>query len=226
MNRPVWPILFEDNHLLAIAKPAPLATMGALASQETLLDQAKLYLKHKYRKPGNVYLGVVSRLDAMVTGVVVFARTSKAAQRLSQQFRDRKTRKLYWALVPHPLQPHAGSCRDWLLKDDQKHRMRVVSSTTAGAQCAELGYRTCGTVGRYSWLEIDLLTGRKHQIRVQLAELGAPILGDRKYGSQARWPQGIALHSRELHLDHPVQHTPLHLIAPVPDSWRESGFRG
>ncbi len=212
-------ILFEDNHLLVVNKPARLSTMGAGAGQTTVLSLAKDYIKRKYSKPGNVYLGVVSRLDSLVTGVLVFARTSKAAARLSEQFRGRDVAKTYWAMVEGLVAP-AGRCTNWLLHDDQAERVRVVGPNTPDAKQALLSYRRLATAGGNSLLEIELETGRKHQIRVQLADHGCPILGDRKYGSSRTFPVGIALHARRLVIRHPISRDTLPLEAPLPSAWR------
>jgi len=213
-------VLYEDNHLLAINKPAGLPTMGAPAGAATLVTWAQDYLRRRYHKPGNVYIGVVSRLDASTTGVVLLARTSKAAGRLSEQFRTRAVSKTYWAVVEGLVKPSEEECRDWLLKDEAAHRMRCVAATAAGAQEARLSYRRLAEREAISVLEVELHTGRKHQIRVQLARRGHPILGDAKYGSRQPFSAGIALHARRLALVHPVRGEQLTLLAPLPPSWR------
>jgi 23S rRNA pseudouridine1911/1915/1917 synthase len=214
-------VLYEDNHLLAVAKPAGLPTMGVQPQEPSLIALAKDYLKQKYHKPGNVYLGVVSRVDATVTGVVVFARTSKAAARLTEQFRSATVRKVYWALVAGRPEPAEAVCVDWLRKDEPHQRMHVTRPQHPEAKEARLSYRTLQPLRTAALLEVLLQTGRKHQIRVQLAARGYPILGDRKYGSERPFPDGIALHARELELVHPVRRTPLKIIAPLPDCWRK-----
>jgi len=217
-------VLFEDNHLLAVVKPAGLPTMGVEAGRTSLVTLAKDYLKAKYGKPGNVYLGVVSRLDAAASGVIIFARTSKAAARLTDLFRRGDVEKTYWALVEGRPEPPEASCVDWLMKDEQQMRMVVCGPHQAGAQEARLRYRTLRRLPRATLLEVRLETGRKHQIRVQLAHRGHPVLGDRKYGATATFSQGIALHSRQLVLDHPVRKTPLRLEAPLASAWRKHGI--
>jgi 23S rRNA pseudouridine1911/1915/1917 synthase len=214
-------ILFEDNHLLAVQKPAGLPTMGAKAGVPSLLAIAKDYIGRKYHKPGNVYLGVVSRLDALVTGVVILARTSKAAARLTEQFRRGEVEKVYWALVEGEVGPAEERCVDWLRKDDRQARMLITDAGHPDAEEARLTYRRLRTFGRTALVEVHLETGRKHQIRVQLAHCGHPILGDRKYGSHRSFPEGIALHAKELGLIHPVRKTPLQLTAPLPTSWQK-----
>jgi 23S rRNA pseudouridine1911/1915/1917 synthase len=223
MNPERLEVLYEDNHLLAVLKPVGLATMGLAANRTTLLTLAKKYVKERYRKPGNVYLGTISRLDVPVTGVVLFARTSKAARRLTDQFRNRTVEKTYWALVEGVVRPAAGQWGDWLAHDERHRRVRVVGPSQPGAKEARLAYRRIEVLDGNSWLEVDLETGRKHQIRVQAAERRHPILGDRKYGSHQRFPAGIALHSRRLVLTHPVGGDPVTLEAPVPGVWHAFG---
>jgi len=213
-------VLYEDNHLLALNKPAGLATMGLSPEEPTLVSAAKAYIKRKYAKPGNVYLGVVSRLDAAASGVVLLARTSKAAARLTEAFRSRNVAKAYVALVEGEMQPPEGTCEDWLIKDEDAQRVRVCRPGTPGAKEALLSYRLVKAVGGDSLLEIDLATGRKHQIRVQLAARGHPIVGDAKYGSRRSFPRGIALHSLRLAAPHPVGRVPtVEIAAPLPDYW-------
>jgi 23S rRNA pseudouridine1911/1915/1917 synthase len=154
-----------------------------------------------------------------VTGVVLIARTSKAAQRLTRQFRENRVTKVYWAIVPTAMDPPEGTCVDWLRKHERHRRVEVSEPEHPQAKQARLSYRTLRRLGERSLLEIRLETGRKHQIRVQLAERSHPILGDRKYGSQHAFAHGIALHSRQLELEHPVRKTPLRFVAPLPDAW-------
>lgn len=222
MSDDIPPVLHEDNHLLALNKPAGLITQGAAADTASLFTLAKHYLKQKYHKPGNVYLGTVSRLDRAVSGVVLFARTSKAAARLSEQFRLRTAEKIYWALVVGSPRP-AEECVDGLLRDDRLARTLVADSAAEGAREARLSYRRVRRVARGWLLEVNLGTGRKHQIRAQLAARGLAILGDRKYGSREPFGQGIALHARRLTVVHPTRGTPLTITAPLPGSWAGVG---
>ncbi|MBN2217762.1 MAG: RluA family pseudouridine synthase [Pirellulales bacterium] len=220
MKHPPLEILHEDNHLLVLNKPAGLPTMGVAPDRESLLTLAKKYIKKRYHKPGNVYLGILSRLDAPVTGVVLLARTSKAARRLTEQFRNRTVEKTYWALVEGIDLPPEGRCEDWLAHDERHRRMHIVGPTFTGAQQARLAYRRLAAFDDCTLLEISLETGRKHQIRIQLATWGHAILGDRKYGSTHPWPSGIALHARRLRITHPVGGNPVEFEAPVPPPWR------
>ncbi|MCA9242151.1 MAG: RluA family pseudouridine synthase [Planctomycetales bacterium] len=214
-------VLYEDNHLLAIAKPPGIVTQGARGGVATLLDEAKQYITNKYHKPGNVYLGVVSRLDAPVTGVVLFARTSKAAARLSAAFRNREVDKQYLALVEGVPDPPAGRLSHFLRKDERHRKVHVTSEAAPDATHAELSYETLGTRGDQTLLLVKPVTGRKHQIRVQLAKLGTPIVGDRKYGSTIEIKEGIRLHAWRLGLEHPVRKEPLVIEADLPQSWPE-----
>jgi 23S rRNA pseudouridine1911/1915/1917 synthase len=224
MTTAPFPVLYEDNHLLVVSKPAGLPTMGVAADKPSLLEIARQYVKEKYQKPGKAYLGIVSRLDAPVTGVVLMARTSKAAARLSEQFRERRVEKTYWTVIAGVLDPPEGTCVDWLRKDERHRRVHVTNRDASGAQEARLAYRTLQTVRGGTLLEIELETGRKHQIRVQLAHLGHSIIGDRKYGSRVELPVGIALHSRRLKFAHPVGGAEIELVAPLPEVWGRFGI--
>jgi len=216
-------ILYEDNHLLAVNKPAGLPTMGVAAGVSSVASLAKQYIKHKYHKPGAVYLGIMSRLDAATTGVVLLARTSKAARRLTEQFRERTVEKQYWAIVSGAVEPPEGELVDWVVKNEPLRRMVVSARSNASAKEARLRYRVLRPVRGGSLVEIHLLTGRKHQVRLQLAARGYPIWGETKYGAGAPFADGIALHARRLVVEHPVRHDSLELAAPLPASWRAAG---
>ncbi len=220
---PPFQILLEDNHLLAVVKPAGLATMGVAEGEASVLALARQYVKLRYDKPGNVYLGVVSRLDEPVSGVLLFARTSKAAARLSEQFRSRSVEKTYWAVVEGDGLPAAGRWEDLLAKDEPRRRMHRVGPDHADGQTAVLEFRRLRRLSAGWLVEILPETGRKHQIRVQFAERGWPVLGDAKYGAQRKFPNGIALHSRRLAFDHPISKQRIDLVAPVPDAWHKYG---
>jgi 23S rRNA pseudouridine1911/1915/1917 synthase len=221
---PSLDILYEDNHLLAVNKPAGLPTMGTPEGTPTLLSVARDYIKQKCCKPGNVYLGVMSRLDAPVTGVVLLARTSKAARRLTEQFRTHSVEKIYWALVEGIVEPPAGAYVDWLAPDERHRRMHIVGRTIPEAKEARLAYRRLAVRQGASLVEVELETGRKHQIRLQLAHHGHSVVGDRKYGSQRQFPTGIALHARRLVVLHPVGGAQLAIEAPLPVAWRTFGI--
>lgn len=213
-------ILYEDNHLLVVVKAAGLPTMGVSAGEKSLLTLAKNYVAEKYQKPGNVYLGVVSRLDTPTTGVVVIARTSKAASRLCEQFRTRSVQKLYVAVVDGIVPEDSGTLRDFMA-EEKRHRKMFVTQDPGGIP-AVLHYRVVKRFQNQTMLEIHLETGRKHQIRVQLSHFGFPITGDFKYRSRSKFPAGIALHAREITFAHPTLGTDLHFTAPFPVTW--NGF--
>ena len=176
-------VLYEDNHLLAVYKPAGVLSQGDETGDPTLLDAAKAWLKHKYAKPGNVFLGLVHRLDRPVAGVLLFAKTSKAAGRLSAEFRTGRVEKVYRAVVEGTPEPPEQTLTSAVVKDEEARRSRLVEAGTAGAREAALHYRVLGTGKGVSLLAVVPQTGRRHQFRVQLAGIGHPILGDVKYGA-------------------------------------------
>jgi 23S rRNA pseudouridine1911/1915/1917 synthase len=226
-------ILYEDNHCLVVSKPAPLLTQGVPPDIPTLEALAKAYLKERYHKKGNVYLGIPHRLDRPVSGVVVFARNTKAARRLAEQFQSRQVRKLYWAAVERSptgeVPDSEGVWEDWLLKVQEESRTERVAPEAPGARHAILAFRRLREAADGALLEIEPRTGRMHQIRVQTAVRGWPVRGDVQYG--ARLPFGrpaelprdrtIALHARALTFLHPIRYEPLTLTAPLPAAWRE-----
>ncbi|MEM7812468.1 MAG: RNA pseudouridine synthase [Planctomycetota bacterium] len=216
-------VLYEDNHCLCVEKPAGTPTAGDDSGDRSLLDAAKDYIKEKYKKPGDVYLGLVHRLDRPVSGVVLFARTSKAAARLSEQFRGRRAKKTYLAVVAGPGPAEPTLCRDFLKKDRVKNRSRVVPDGTPDGAEAVLDCRTLKRHGDRALLEIRPETGRPHQIRVQLAVRGWPIVGDVKYGGPplpaeegGRW---IALHAARLEVGHPTRDDVVSTECPLPPYW-------
>jgi len=224
-------VLFEDNHCLAVAKPAALLTQGVPSGFPTLESQVKAYLKERYHKAGNVYLGIPHRLDRPVSGVVVFARGTKAARRLALQFQERQVRKVYWAGVERSaddnLPPLEGEWQDFLLKIKDEARGERASGDTPGAREAVLHFRRLQEREDGALLEIEPRTGRMHQIRIQAASRGWPIRGDFLYG--ARLPFGppaelprdrvIALHARSLTFLHPIRYEPITVTAPLPPAW-------
>jgi 23S rRNA pseudouridine1911/1915/1917 synthase len=218
-------VLYEDNHLLAINKPAGLATMGLADGAVSLFNLGQQYIKQRYQKPGGVYLGVVSRLDAAASGVLLFARTSKAARRLTADFSSRSVKKEYLALLSGFPDIAEDKLVDWVVKDERKQRMVVCNADRHGAKQAVLNYRFVRGVGRGSMVEIDLLTGRKHQIRLQFGSRGLPIWGEKKYGDGLPWARGIALHAWRLTLNHPVGGQELQIVAPVGAAWRALGIK-
>lgn len=210
-------ILYEDNHLLVINKVAGVLVQGDETGDKPLADICKEYIKVKFNKPGEVFLGVVHRLDRPVSGVVVFARTSKALTRMNELFRDRKTEKVYWAVTDSAPKAKSGTLVHWLMKDEKKNKTTAFTRETSGALHAELSYKVLDARGGRSLLEVQPVTGRSHQIRVQLASMGCSILGDMKYGSAFQTGDGsIALHARRLSFVHPVKKEPIQLVAVLP----------
>jgi 23S rRNA pseudouridine1911/1915/1917 synthase len=220
VDLPPLDILYEDNHCLAVAKPSGALSTHFQGGEETLDRAVKQYLKDKYAKPGNVFLGIVHRLDRPVSGVLLFARTSKSAARLAQQFREGTIEKVYWAVVEGEVERTAGSLEDWLRKDREVGRVEVVEPQTPGARQALLHFQRKGSHGGLTWLEVRPQTGRTHQLRVQLAHHSHPIFGDAKYGSVHTFAHGIALHARSLTFLHPVRYEPITLTAELPRAWR------
>jgi 23S rRNA pseudouridine1911/1915/1917 synthase len=224
-------ILFEDNHLIAVSKPAPLLTQGVPPGVPTLEAMVKAYLKEKYHKAGNVYLGIPHRLDRPVSGVIVFARNTKAARRLAEQFQTHEVRKVYRAVVETSSGevPEEGTWLDWLLKIPEEARTERVAPETPGARRAFLRFRRLRAAKDGALLEIEPETGRMHQIRVQAASRGWPIHGDllygasRPFGPPAEMPRDriIALHAFSLTFLHPIRYEPMTLNAPLPATWAE-----
>ena len=210
-------VLFEDNHLLVLNKPAGWLVQGDRTGDQPLVDWGKNYLKDKYNKPGNVFLGVVHRLDRPVSGVVVFARTSKALARMNQIFKSRKVTKTYWALVQSPPPQPEGHLVHWLSKDSAKNKTAAYGSEKQGTKRAELTYRLLSRKAGQYLLEVNPITGRSHQIRVQLAAMDCPIVGDVKYGfSDPTSNASIGLHARRLSFEHPVRREIVEFQAAVP----------
>lgn len=220
MPLPPLDILFEDNHCIAVAKPAGVPSTHFQGTEETIDRAVKEYLKEKFQKPGNVFLGIVHRIDKPTSGVLLFARTSKAAARLSEQFRQGTIEKIYWAVVEGEVSKPAGSLEDWLRKDPELGRVEVVEPNERGARQALLHYQRRAVHGGLTWLEIRPQTGRTHQLRTQLAHHGHPIYGDAKYGSTYLFGNAIALHARALTFLHPIRYEPITLTAELPRKWR------
>src|SRR5947209_4608586 len=218
MDATALDVLYEDNHCLAIAKPAGVPSTHFDGGEETVDRAVKSYLKCKYAKPGNVFLGIVHRLDKPTSGALLFARTSKAAARLAEQFREGAVEKIYWGVVEGDMPQPAGTLEDWLRKDENAGRVLVVPSETDGAKRAIVHYHRIAAYGGLSLLELRPQTGRTHQLRVQLSHRGHPVVGDFKYGSETPFAAGIALHARRLTFLHPTRNEPVTVTAEVPRS--------
>jgi len=215
------PIIFEDNHLLVVDKPAGLLAQADRSGDNTLVEAAAAYLKQKYTKPGNVYIGLVHRLDRNVGGVVVLARTSKAAGRLSAQFRDGTVHKTYLAVVAGQPDPPRGEIVSWLAAaGDHRGVTRASMTVFPGAKECRLRYHVTDTREGFAQVQVEPVTGRRHQIRAQMALLACPLLGDIKYGSGWRLPDHrLALHAARLAIAHPVGGRALEFVADTPRDW-------
>jgi 23S rRNA pseudouridine1911/1915/1917 synthase len=217
-------VLYEDNHCLVVNKPAGLLSQGDETGDPSLVSLAAEYLKERYRKPGNVYVGLVHRLDRPTSGVVLLARTSKAAARLSAQFRSGEIAKTYWAIVEGCPAQLEGEWEDRLEKDRSLNRVKVLDQGPGQGQAARVIYKVLERGGAWSTIELRPATGRSHQLRVQLADRGLPIVGDRKYGARSTLNAGdggrrIALHARELSFNHPTRAEVISVVAPLPPDW-------
>lgn len=212
-------VIYEDNHLIAVNKNGHELVQGDKTGDASLADLLKTWLKEKYAKPGNVFVGVTHRLDRPVTGVVVFAKTSKALARMNELFRTGEIKKTYWAIVRNRPPEIEQELTHWLVRNEKQNKSYVCApSQKPDARKAVLHYRLLAQSEHYYLLEIDLKTGRHHQIRCQLAAIGCPIRGDLKYGAGRSNPDGsISLHARRVSFVHPVSKQPIDIVAPVPD---------
>jgi len=210
-------ILLEDNHLLIVNKLPSEIVQGDKTGDEPLSESLKKYLKVKYNKPGNVFMGVVHRLDRPVSGAVIFAKTSKALTRLNNMVKERSVKKTYWAVVKEPLPDEHGVLKHFLVRNQRKNKSFAYKKPVANSKEAILTYKMIATSKDYYLLEIDLQTGRHHQIRAQLAATGCPIKGDLKYGfSRSNPDASISLHARKIEFVHPIKKEPVIITAPPP----------
>ena len=219
-------VVYEDNHIIVVNKDASEIVQGDKTGDVPLSEKVKAYLKEKYQKPGNVFVGVVHRLDRPVSGLVVFAKTSKALTRLNEMFRSNEVHKVYWAIVKNSPSEPEGELVHWLVRNEKQNKSYAYDRERNDAKRAVLRYRLIAHSDNYHLLEVTLLTGRHHQIRCQLAKMGCPIKGDLKYGFPRSNPDGsISLHARRISFVHPVSRLPIDLEAPLPEDnlWR--GFR-
>lgn len=211
-------VLFEDNHLIAVNKRCGDIVQGDKTGDQPLSEVVKAYLKSKYNKPGNVFAGVAHRIDRPVSGVVVFAKTSKALTRINALFKEKEVSKTYWACVAPVPERSSDVLVHHLLKDQKRNKSKPVKPGTKDAKRAETAYKVLAHADRYTLLEVNPVTGRHHQIRAQLSAAGFPIKGDLKYGAPRSNPDGgIHLHARSITFVHPVAKTPLTVVAPTPD---------
>ena len=212
-------VLYEDNHIIIVNKTASEIVQGDKTGDTPLSEIVKQYLKEKYQKPGNVFIGVTHRLDRPVSGLVVFAKTSKALGRLNEMFRVGAVKKTYWAIVKNMPPEPEGELVHYLVRNEKQNKSYAYDSEKPGSKKAILHYRLIGRSDNYCLLEVDLKTGRHHQIRCQLAKMGCPIRGDLKYGFPRSNPDGsICLHARRVRFVHPVSKELIEVVAPVPDS--------
>jgi 23S rRNA pseudouridine1911/1915/1917 synthase len=211
-------VLFEDNHIIVVNKRVGDIVQGDKTGDKPLSDVVKEYIKEKYSKPGEVFLGVVHRLDRPTTGIVVFARTSKALTRLNELFKNRETQKTYWAVVKNRPAKSEAELVHYLLRNEKNNTSKAHIKEVSNSKLASLDYKIIAALQNYTALEVNLHTGRHHQIRAQLAAIGSPIKGDLKYGFDRSNPDGgIHLHARRLVFTHPVSKEVLEITAPVPD---------
>lgn len=218
-------VVYEDNHIIIVNKRSSEIVQGDKTGDKPLAEEVKEYIREKYHKPGNVFLGVVHRLDRPVSGLVVFARTSKALTRLNEMFRTKDVHKTYWAIVGHCPAVPQGELVHWMVRNEKQNKSYAYDRERPDAKKAVLDYRLIGRSDRYYLLEVDLKTGRHHQIRCQLAHIGCPIKGDLKYGSPRSNPDGsICLHARRIRFTHPVSGQEIDVEAPLPPGNLWNGF--
>ena len=219
-------VVYEDNHLLIVNKRAGILVQGDSTGDRTLTDVLKDYIKEKYQKPGAVFLHPVHRLDRPVSGLVVFARTSKALERMNELFRKRDIQKTYWAITRRKPNPIKGKLTHYLIKNEAKNVTTALDYPEDKAQKAELNYKLIGKINLHYLIEVEPITGRPHQIRVQLSAMGWAIKGDVKYGARRGNPdRSICLHARMLRFEHPVKKEPVEVIAPLPGTEAWIGLR-
>ena len=210
-------VVYEDNHIIVVNKTASEIVQGDKTGDTPLSETVKSYIKEKYSKPGNVFLGVVHRLDRPVSGLVVFAKTSKALARLNEMFRNGEVKKTYWAIVKNRPKEIEADLEHFLLRNESQNKSYAYDKEVKGSKKAILHYRLINSSDKYNLLEVELKTGRHHQIRCQLAKIGCPIRGDLKYGFPRSNPDGsISLHARNISFIHPVSKELINVTAPVP----------
>lgn len=211
-------VLYEDNHIIIVNKTVSEIVQGDKTGDKPLSEIVKEYLKEKYNKPGNVFIGVTHRLDRPTSGIVVFAKTSKALPRLNDMFKNKEVSKTYWAIVKNTPKQSEGTLKHYLVRNEKQNKSYAYDTEKPNSKLAILHYKTIARSDNYNLLEIDLETGRHHQIRCQLAKIGCPIKGDLKYGAERSNPDGgISLHARKVSFIHPVSKELIEVTAPVPE---------
>ncbi len=219
-------VLYEDNHIIVVYKESGEIVQGDKTGDKPLSETIKAWIKEKYAKPGNVFLGVVHRLDRPVSGLVVFAKTSKALSRLNDMFRKGEVKKTYWAMVQTPPAEPEGTLTNWLVRNEKQNKSYAYDHEVPNAKKAILKYKTVGQTEHYTLLEVNLLTGRHHQIRCQLSAIGCPIKGDLKYGARRSNPDGsISLLSRTVEFIPPVSKENISVVSPLPAEKVWDNFR-
>lgn len=219
-------VLYEDNHIIIVYKQSGEIVQGDKTGDKPLSETIKEWIKEKYAKPGNVFLGVVHRLDRPVSGIVVFAKTSKSLSRLNNMFRNGEVRKTYWAMVQTAPNMPEATLTNWLVRNEKQNKSYVYNNEMPNAKQAILKYKTIGQTEHYTLLEVNLLTGRHHQIRCQLAAMGCPIKGDLKYGARRSNPDGsISLLSHKVEFIHPVSKQKIVVVSPLPTEKVWDNFR-
>jgi 23S rRNA pseudouridine1911/1915/1917 synthase len=210
-------ILFEDNHLIIVNKHSGDIVQSDKTGDKPLVEKVKEYIKEKYNKPGDVFMGIPHRIDRPTTGIVIFCRNSRSLERINQMFKDKAIKKTYWAIVKQKPEPDTGKLVHYLKRNEQQNKSYASDVQKAGTQRAELDYKLIAQSDRYFLLEIDLQTGRHHQIRSQLSKIGSPIKGDLKYGyDRSNEDASISLHARKVEFLHPSKKEPVSVTAPVP----------
>lgn len=211
-------VIYEDNHIIIVNKSSGEIVQGDKTGDTPLVETVRAYIKEKYNKPGNVFCGLTHRLDRPVSGVVIFAKTSKALERINNMLKNHEIKKTYWAIVKNPPKNNEGTLVNYLVRNEKQNKSFAYSTEKPNSKRAELNYKVIGKSDNYTLLEVNLITGRHHQIRCQLAAMGCPIKGDLKYGFDRSNRDGsISLHARSVEFTHPVSKELIHVEAPTPE---------
>lgn len=218
-------VIYEDNHIIIVNKSSGEIVQGDKTGDTPLVETVRAYIKEKYNKPGNVFCGLTHRLDRPVSGVVIFAKTSKALERINNMLKNHEIKKTYWAIVKNPPKQNEGTLVNYLVRNEKQNKSYAYSTEKPNSKRAELNYKVIGKSDNYTLLEVNLITGRHHQIRCQLAAMGCPIKGDLKYGFDRSNRDGsISLHARSVEFTHPVSKELIHVEAPTPEDTLWNSF--